>query len=119
MPSFLLVLVFFFLQEASKKKKLKKIKLEMESKEEVQPISHIEIRRIGWFKAILHCCKYNQFSTNGVFLGTVKEGTLEIVDCVPLFHLPVLHPMLELSLLQVSLFAFLFFVHLLFAHKNT
>jgi len=59
-------------------------------------------------KILLHSMKYPHASVNGVIITQKKKDKhgsvyIELVDCVPLFHLTHgLTPMLEMALLQIS-----------------
>lgn len=84
----------------------------------IHPSSTFEIIRIkmadivigvrAYAKMLLHAMKYPHHAVNGVFLAERKRnkehntGPVNIVDCVPLFHLSLsLTPMLEVAMMQV------------------
>ena len=64
----------------------------------------------AYAKMLLHAMKYPHHAVNGIFLAERKRnkehnsGPVNIVDCVPLFHLSLsLTPMLEVAMMQVRL----------------
>lgn len=69
-----------------------------------------ELRQEAYVKLVLHALKHKTSAVNGVLIGRVAEDakasdgkvTVEVTDCVPLFHGQLgLLPMLELALTQV------------------
>ena len=63
----------------------------------------------AYCKLLLHAVKYPHRAVNGVLLADKKKlkenKTLQLVDCVPMFHLSIgLAPMLEVALVQVGMF---------------
>ena len=56
-------------------------------------------------KVALHAAKYPHCAINGIFLSKkhIDDGSpLELLDCIPLFHLNLsLSPMMEIALQQV------------------
>lgn len=75
----------------------------------------------AYAKMLLHAMKYPHHSVNGIFLAEKRRnkehnsGPVNIVDCIPLFHLSLsLTPMLEVGMMQVNyLFIFDFLIFLL------
>ena len=66
-----------------------------------------ELRQTAYVKLVLHALKHTTSAVNGVLIGRVGGGqgaaTVEVTDCVPLFHGQLgLLPMLELALSQVD-----------------
>ena len=49
-------------------------------------------------KALAHLLKYQKSNCTGVLLGTRKNGLIEVVDSVPLFHDRVMLSALETAL---------------------
>lgn len=80
----------------------------------------------AYAKMLLHAMKYPHHSVNGIFLAEKRRnkehnsGPVNIVDCVPLFHLSLsLTSMLEVGMMQVNdLFIFDFSVVLFVCKKN-
>ncbi|KAK1315696.1 hypothetical protein QJS10_CPA05g01666 [Acorus calamus] len=62
-----------------------------------------EISQGAYVKLILHSLKHRSSAVNGVLLGRLRDGAVEISDAVPLFHsqLGLLAP-LELALIQIE-----------------
>ncbi|KAH7420668.1 hypothetical protein KP509_13G016300 [Ceratopteris richardii] len=71
-------------------------------------VGKYEIGAKAYLKAVLHAAKYKTCAVNGLLIGRVKgDGldnfSLQILECVPLFHNHLaLLPMLEVALLQVE-----------------
>jgi len=62
-----------------------------------------ELRQTAYVKLVLHALKHTTCAVNGVLIGRVEGNTVEVTDCVPLFHGQLgLLPMLELALSQVD-----------------
>ena len=55
----------------------------------------------AYAKVAFHCAKYLTNPLSGVLLGAEKDGHVNIIDAIPLFHTPVMAPMMEVALLQV------------------
>eukprot|EP01091_Cochliopodium_minus_P020156 TRINITY_DN8711_c0_g1_i1.p1 TRINITY_DN8711_c0_g1~~TRINITY_DN8711_c0_g1_i1.p1 ORF type:complete len:204 (-),score=54.24 TRINITY_DN8711_c0_g1_i1:21-632(-) len=69
-------------------------------------VTVVSFKKEAWFKMILHSCKYLNQSIGGLLIGTIEDNdSFNIVDCVPLFHTPILDPMLEFSLLQTEIWS--------------
>lgn len=68
----------------------------------------------AYAKMLLHAMKYPHHSVNGIFLAEKRRnkehnsGPVNIVDCIPLFHLSLsLTPMLEVAMMQVQSFVYI------------
>lgn len=65
------------------------------------------LRQTAYVKLVLHALKHTSCAVNGVLIGRIGKGdgesTVEVTDCVPLFHGQLgLLPMLELALSLVD-----------------
>ena len=56
---------------------------------------------VAYLKLVLHCAKYPDRSVNGLLLGKELESTVQISDCIPLFHQHTTAPMLEAAVQMV------------------
>lgn len=62
-----------------------------------------DLRQTAYVKLVLHALKHPTSAVNGVLIGRIDGATVEVTDCVPLFHGQLgLLPMLELALSQVD-----------------
>lgn len=75
----------------------------------------------AYAKMLLHAMKYPHHSVNGIFLAEKRRnkehnsGPVNIVDCIPLFHLSLsLTPMLEVAMMQVQSFVYICLLIFLF-----
>ena len=65
----------------------------------------------AYAKIILHAVKYPHCAINGLLLGKLNNGELQIVDSVPMFHICLnVSPMAELALTTVNNCLFFFLI---------
>jgi hypothetical protein len=55
----------------------------------------------AYAKVAFHACKYLTHPLSGVLLGAQKDGQIQIVDAIPLFHSPIVASTMEVALLHV------------------
>lgn len=55
----------------------------------------------AWFKVVLHAAKHPVSDVNGLLLGSVRDGGVDVVDAAPLFHHPTAASTLEAATLMV------------------
>lgn len=62
-----------------------------------------ELQQTAYVKLVLHALKHPMSAVNGILVGRTTDTTVEITDCIPLFHSQLgLLPMLELALSQID-----------------
>ena len=64
-------------------------------------MSTVKLSDNAYGKIILHSAKYPWANIFGLLLGPA-DGTNEIIDAIPVFHSPILAPVLEVALLLTT-----------------